>query len=228
MAEEEKSMVNREEEEDETLSESILIACRRLYDRNLLAAADGNVSIRLAHKIVITPSGRAKGFLKAHELAFLSHEGETLQGQPSGERDMHMVIYNKCPLAQAVVHAHPPHALAWSLARPDLSRLPDECLPEVILACGEIPIVSYARPTTKDLGKAIESYLPHHRALILGRHGAVTWGESLDEAVGAMERLEHVALILYLAEKLGGAKPLPDEEVSWLRNMRKQMGERVL
>lgn len=210
-------------------SELIVEMARRLHGRNMLAAADGNISYRLSeNEILITPSGIAKGFMNAAEMAVITLDNKVLKGSPSGERLMHLEIYKNCPQAKAVIHAHPPTAVAWSIARPELKELPCESLSEVILACGSIPFVPYARPGTLDMGTFLKPFLPQHRALILARHGAVTWGEDLDEAYRGMERIEHSALILAKAVQLGGLTSLPADEVQALRQLRATLGERLL
>ena len=212
-----------------TAREKIVEVAKRLYARNLLAAADGNVSVRLSDdRIMITPSGRAKADLSPEEMAVMNLSGEVIIGQPSSERLLHLEVYRRCPKAKAVVHAHPPTAIAWSLAHPHLGELPSEALPEVILAAGRIPIVPYARPSTPQMASVLEPFLPHTRLMILSRHGGLGWGESLEEAAMALERLEHVAQILMSAQVLGGAKPLDAAEVTALREMRAKMGERIL
>ena len=211
------------------LSNEIISACQRIYQRNMLAAADGNVSARLdSERILITPSGKAKAFIKPEDMAIVDLEGKVLQGNPSGERIMHLEVYKRCPKAQAVVHAHPPHAIAWSVAHPELKELPAKCLSEVILACGSIPFVEYARPTTSQMAERLEKFLPKHRALILSRHGALAWGETLDEATNGMERIEHSSQILWIAKQMGQLTELPKEEVDVLYQMREKLGERLL
>ncbi len=195
----------------------------------MLAAADGNVSYRISDReILITPSGVAKAFIRAEDIAVIDIENRVLQGKPSGERLMHLEVYKKCPAARAVVHAHPPTAVAWTVAFPEATELPSECLSEVILAAGRIPFVPYARPGTLDMGLNLHPFLPECRALILSRHGALCWGESLDEAYNGMERLEHSAEILMRARMMGELSKLPASEVEALRAMRKQLGEKLL
>lgn len=211
------------------ISEQIVAIAQRLHARNMLAAADGNISFRLSdNEILITPSGIAKAFMKPQEMAVITLDNKILVGKPSGERLMHLEIYKNCPKAKAVIHAHPPTAIAWSIARPDLKELPADSLSEVILATGRIPFVPYARPGTLDMGTHLTSFLPKHRALILSRHGAVAWGEDLDEAYRGMERIEHSALILAKAVQLGGLTSLPADEVAVLHQMREELGERLL
>lgn len=210
-------------------AEQMVEVCRRLHLRQLLAAADGNVSVRLDDgTLLMTPAGRSKANLAPDELAALQLDGQVLRGRPSTERAMHLEIYRRCPLARSVVHAHPPTAVAWTLARPQLAALPDEAMPELILGVGRIPIVAYARPGTEAMASALAPHLPACRVLILARHGAVAWGESVEEAYDAIERLEHAAWMLKLAEELGGAVPLPADEVAALRALRAARGGRTL
>lgn len=211
------------------VSSQIIRAAELLHQKNMLAGADGNISVRLSdHEILITPSGVAKAFLETRDLAVIQLDGSILKGNPSSERLMHLQVYQSCPEAKAVVHAHPPTAIAWSIARPDWRELPADCLSEVILACGQIPFVPYARPGTAQMAERIQSYLPENRAMILSRHGALTWGESLEEALRGMERIEHTSQILASAQKLGGWTSLPSDEVEFLRETRQKIGNRLL
>lgn len=213
----------------ETLLRAVIDVCRRLHDLGLLAAADGNVSVRLPDgRIAITPRGVPKSELLLQDFAFLDPDGTVLSGDPSSERRMHLAVYRAVPEARAVVHAHPVTAIAWTLARPELAELPSGALPEVILAAGRIPIVPMALPGTETMGATLLPFLPEHRLMILARHGGLAWGESLQEAVGAMERLEQVARILLAAEQLGGAKPLAEEDLFELRAIRRKLGPRLM
>lgn len=208
---------------------SIVEACRRLHERNLLAAADGNISYRFSDdRIAITPSGVNKARMRVEDMAFKQLDGAITKGKPSSERLMHLAVYRKCPEARCVVHAHPPTAIAWSLARPDLEFLPDESLPEIILAAGRIPIVPYARPGTAAMGGAVARFLPQYRLMILARHGALCWGETIEDAYNGIERLEHVCQILKSAMELGGLHPMPGDELAALRNIRARQGPRIL
>lgn len=209
--------------------EQIIRICERLNRKTYLAAADGNVSFRLnENEILITPAGVNKAELTIDDFALITIKNDVISGEPSSERLMHLEVYQSCPQARAIVHAHPPTAIAWSIARPELGELPAEAMSEVILAVGKIPIVPYARPGTESMGHVLRSYLPESRVMILSRHGALSWGEDLDEAYNGMERIEHSALILKLAHELGGVTSLPESEVHFLREIRQKQGRRSL
>lgn len=210
------------------IAKEIVTICERLHARNMLAAADGNISCRISDdEILITPSGIAKGFMKPEQMAVINLKGEVLVGNPSSERLMHLEVFRTTD-AQAVVHAHPPTAIAWSIARPDLQKLPSECLSEVILATGDIPFVPYARPGTQQMADVLKPFLPKHKALILKNHGALAWGADLDEAYRGLERIEHSAQILKSAHELGGLHALPAEEIKFLYELREKIGNVLL
>lgn len=215
-----------EKHPDECLQ--IISICQRLYQKNMLAAADGNISMKVSSGILITPSRVAKAFAKPEEMALIGKNDEILYGQPSSEHLMHLAVYNQCPQARAVVHAHPPTAIAWTVAFPEDRELPGDCLSEIILATGKIPIVDYARPGTRAMGDVLLPFIRDYKVMILSRHGALSWGESLEEASMGMERLEHSAEILYRAKGLGGLTSLPEEEKLALQEIRKKLGNKNL
>ena len=209
--------------------EHILEICKRLHGRNMLSAADGNISLRVEPNVILfTPSGIAKAFMKVSDMAAVTLDNQILCGNPSSERLMHLEVFRQCPEAKAVVHAHPTTAIAWSIAKPHLKKLPSDCLSEVILATGDIPFVDYARPGTQAMGDVLKPFLPQHRAMILKRHGALTWGLELEEAYRGMERIENSAQILAQAQALGGLNPLPPEEVAYLYELRAKIGNILL
>lgn len=222
-------MLQRKKSNLQKVKNDLIQIGKDLYQRNMLAAADGNFSHRLDHqRILITASGVTKGRLTQNDFALMTLDHQVVQGRPSSEGPMHLTIYEHCPQAKYVLHAHPPTAIAWTIARPDLQELPTECMSEVILAMGRVPIIPYARPGTQDMGNQLIPYLPHCKSMILARHGALSWGESLQEALNGMERMEHVAQILLSAVKIGGITNLPAEEIQYLWHVREKMGNYTL
>ena len=187
------------------IMQQIIELCKLLSIKNMIAATDGNISYKIdSDKILITPSGINKYFLTADDYALIDMKGKILRGSPSSEYKIHLKIYEKCSTAKAVVHAHPPTAVAWSLAHPGFHELPCETLCEVTMDLGKIPIVTFETPGSSILANALDPYLPHCKALILAKHGTVAWGQSLTDAYNGIERIEHAALILKTVYELGG------------------------
>ena len=79
------------------------------------------------------------------------------------------------------------------------------------------------------MGKNLEEFLPQSRVLILKHHGALAWGETVEEALSGMERLEHTCEILIKALQTGKKlSTLPENEVEWLIEKRKSLGDKTL
>jgi L-fuculose-phosphate aldolase len=191
----------------------------RLYERNLIVATDGNISARLDDgRLIFTPTGVCKGELAEKDLVVL--DSPDLWQQTAGltsEAPMHLEVYRLRPDVSAVIHAHPPYIVALSLAGIDLD---DKLLPELILTLGEVPTAPFAAPSSAEGAEAIKSLIEKHDALILYRHGALTVGSSLREALWKMERLEFAAQVTYLAQALGEPKPLTAEQVERILELR--------
>jgi L-fuculose-phosphate aldolase len=210
-----------------TKSEIVNI-CRLLHQKNMLAAADGNISYRINNdEILITPSGVAKAFMNEEEMAIINLDGKIIKGNPSSERLMHLEVYKSSEDAKAVVHAHPPHSIAWTIAFPQLEYLPLEAMSELILACGSVPIIPFALPGSEQMGEFLKPHLPKNKVMILARHGALTWGNNLEEAYRGMERLEHACQILTIAQGLGGVTSLSEDKVFKLRALREEIEKKM-
>lgn len=198
------------------LATEIVEICRWMYQRGLIASSEGNVSASLGpDRILMTPRGLHKGFLRPNQLVVTDLDGRRISGNfpPSSELQLHLLVYHERPDVGAVVHAHPTMAIACSLADVSLS---DAVVPEVITSLGAIPTAPYATPGTAEAAQSIQSLIRRFDAIILARHGSVTVGKDLREAYSKLEMLEHTAHILFMTRLLGPIAPLPREEVARL------------
>jgi L-fuculose-phosphate aldolase len=185
----------------------------RLDRRGLIASNDGNLSVRETDDtILVTAAGSRKGYIRDEEIIRVDLEGRLRYGtfRPSSEVAMHLGIYRQRWDVCAVVHAHPPAATAFAVARFPLDHL---ALPELVLSLGKIPLAPFARPGTERMGEQVAALIGTHDAVLLANHGAVTVGPDLEEAYFRMERLEHAARILIEARHLGGPHCLDPSDV---------------
>lgn len=177
---------------------------RRLWARSLVAANDGNISVRLRDgRILCTPSGVSKGFLGDDDWVITDARGEKWGGRqnPSSELKMHVAIYGARPQVGAVVHAHPPHATAFAVAG---LAVPERVLPEIDVLLGRVAQVPYIAPGTQELADAVGAEAASGaNAILLGNHGATTCGVGLEEAWLRMESLDQCCRILLNARGLG-------------------------
>jgi len=204
----------------ETLRAAVCAVGQRLYEQRLIVAWDGNISVRLDDtRILTTPAGACKGLLSPADLVVVDLEGNVIEGErrASSELKMHLAAYRVRPDVRACVHAHPPTAVALTLAGLGLDA---RLLPELVLTLGDIPTAPYALTGTHEVPESLAPFLPHHNAILLSHHGALTLGADVWQAFFRMEQVEHGARILLMAHQLGGAQPLGEQRVRELERMR--------
>lgn len=203
------------------LKKEMIEITRRMYDKGFVAANDGNVSVRINDRILVTPTGKSKGFLKVSDLVWVDLNGKKLEGKlkPTSELLMHLFVYKKREDVKAVVHAHPPYSTALAIAG---IELPDSVMPEVITSLGEIPLAPYGTPSTQEVPDSISDLIKSYDAIILRNHGVLTVGKDLAEAYFKLERVEHYAQVFCLTKTFGKIKKLPPEQLEKLREIKKK------
>ena len=200
-----------------------------LHHKNMLAACDGNISYRYDdNTILITPSGKPKFLLEEKDIAVIDINGKVIKGKPSSEMLMHLEVYKMRADARAVIHAHPPTAVAYSIAHPDAKEIPGKSFSELILAVGKLPIVPFQMPGSPEMGTALHPFIKNHKVMVLARHGALSFGEDLIEAYNGMERLEHCCEVLLKAQSFGAVTELDEQTIDELHAMRKKIGDKTL
>jgi len=211
--------------DERQIREQIVEVARRCYDRGLIVAGDGNISVRVAPgRIIATPSAVSKGWMKPEMMVVVDEDGrplETSSYRVSSEFPMHQIVYQTRPDIHAIVHAHPPHATGFAVAGLALDKA---ILSEVILTLGCVPLARYGTPSTTELTAAIEPFLPYHDALLMANHGAVAYAETLEKAFNKLETLEHTARISLIARSLGNENTLPGEAIEKLFEIRERGG----
>lgn len=202
----------------------LLKFCRLLYDKGLLTAMDGNVSVRLENgAFLTTPSGRNKGLIEEQDLVQVDSNGEAVESdkRPSSEFRMHLRVYEHREDVNAVVHCHPVYATVFASSSMEL----DSCLlTESIVAFGQVPKAPVALPSTNEIPDSITPFLQQTNLILLSNHGALSYGESLEVAFSRMEALEHFAKISYLTRLAGFENPVKGQTVDQLEGLRAGYG----
>jgi L-fuculose-phosphate aldolase len=197
----------------------LIDVCHRLAAKGFVAATDGNVSIRLpGGNMLITCSGVSQGMVAGKDFVEVTAGGRVVASKraASTEVGMHAFIYRERPDVRAVVHAHPPTATGFAVARISLEAC---LLPEAVVGLGAIPLAPYATPSTDEVALSISPFVKNAQAILLSNHGVVTFGRDLLDAFFKMEKVEHAAQIVLVARMLGGAIPLSEEELEKLRRV---------
>lgn len=195
----------------------------RLYHNGFVAANDGNISVKVNdNEFLCTPTGVSKGSLTPDMIIRIDGQGNKLEGtlNPSSEIKMHLRVFRDRPDVNAVVHAHPPVATAFTVAGIPLDRY---ILPEAILTIGTVPTCEYGTPSTMEIPDSLAPYIEEHDAFMLKNHGALTVGNTLTRAFFTMEEVEFNAKILKYARELGAVEEIPYNKLAELMELRVKM-----
>ena len=194
-------------------SEQLVAIMRRIYDRDMTTLSGGNLSIRDEEGTIwITPAGMDKGHLTPADIIRVAPDGG-VHGphRPSSELPFHRRIYAARPDLRAVVHAHAPALVTFSIA----GQIPDpQILPQAAEVCGPIRYAPYAMTGSEALGVQIaETFATGVNIVMLENHGVAIGGLTLLEAFERLETLEYCARTLIHARKLGTCRALDEGQV---------------
>lgn len=198
---------------------------RKLHAMGWCANHDGNVSVRIGKdRFLCTPTAVSKASVDESMLIVVDGTGRVIEGtrKPFGELELHLAIYRARPDAEAVLHAHPPYATAFSISGVSLEV---SALPEVLVSLGPgIPTVPLALPKTPALIQGVSAAALSSHAFLVGGNGAFTLGRDLEQAYLRMELVEHYAKVVALARQLGGVKELAPPQVAKMLEARAKAG----
>lgn len=191
------------------LADRLIQGCHILADDGQGDLIWGHVSVRDAARpdhLIMKPAGIGLEEMADDTIISVNLSGE----RTGGERPRHIEVFihteimRARPDVQAVVHTHPPHAVAFSsLCRPLLA-----VGHEGAMFCDGLPVFDRTSDLiiSPDLGRAVAACLDGRNAMLLRNHGIVTAGRSIEEAVMTAILLEKACRVQLLAEHAGGPR----------------------
>jgi L-fuculose-phosphate aldolase len=184
-------------------------AARRLAEAGLLIGTAGNVSVRSGELVAVTGTGVVLGECTHAQVTLVTLDGEVVDGglAPTSELGLHLGVYADTDAA-AVVHTHAPYSTAVACV---LDELPVIHYQQLLLG-GAIRVAPYATFGTPELAASVRSALTGRQAALMGSHGSVAIGASLDKAVEHALLLEWLAALHHRASALGTPRVLTDDE----------------
>lgn len=196
-------------------AEQLALIIGRIYRSGLTTTSGGNLSIMDENgDMWITPAGVDKGSLTAADIMCVKADG-TIVGRhrPSSEYPFHKAIYQIRPKMRAVIHAHPPGLVTFSV----IHQIPNtSIIPQAHDVCGPIGFAKYDVPGSNALGESIAAEFqknPEYKAVIMENHGVVLCGEDIGDAYQRFETLELCARTILNAKTLGEPNYLTPEQV---------------
>ena len=186
--------------------EQLVAIMKRIYAQGMTTTSGGNLSIKDENgNVYITPGGTDKGSMTAEDIVCIRADG-TMEGKhkPSSEYPFHMKIYETRGDIRAILHAHPPAMVAYSIVRkiPDISAFPE------LKACiGSVGMAEYGLTGSEELGEKIAKVFAEGcNVAELENHGLVVGSTDIESAYQVFEAMDFSARIGIGASRLGGAK----------------------
>ncbi len=201
---------------DRTGKASELAEVMRLaYERGYTTGAGGNASVRIGDAVLITPSGKFKGKLRAGDMVLIDNQGNILEGdgRPSSEWRLHVGIYRVRPDVGAVLHCHHPLVTGLSISmvgelEPDRAFLAPlkevDWTEEARILLRDIVLLPWRPYGTEELAEMVSDAMKNVNAVVVLRHGAFVVSKDPWLALSAMDSLVEVFTI-YLVRRLAGS-----------------------
>lgn len=206
---------------DHELIQEFLQVAKRLDEKNLVNAYEGNISVRKNGLTYISPTGKNKALLTPDMVAVIDSGGNQISGscKPTSELPMHMQTYTIRSNIQAVVHAHPPYMTAYALNNQSVET---RAYPEMMGNFTRFHCAPYGRPGTSKILEGAIPILEKHDIVILGNHGVLTVGTSITDAMNKMEAAEAITKVVFLSQQIGNVYNLPDDECNFFFSLNGQ------
>lgn len=193
--------------------DQIALVIARIYTMGLTTTSGGNISVIDDEKnIWITPSGVDKGSLQASDIMCVKPDGSIIgKHKPSSEFPFHKSVYECRPDIKAVIHAHSPALVSFSIVR----KIPNtNIIYQAKQVCGDIGYAPYALPGSQALGDTIAlEFKKGFSAVIMENHGTVVGGTNLSDAFERFETLEFCARTEIYASEIGTPNYLTDAAI---------------
>ncbi len=173
---------------EQAIRRSIVEVYVELGRLGMNAVSSGNVSVRFAKGMLITPTGCTAGGLRPADIVLTGFNGSSRASlRPSSEWAMHAEIYQRVGEANCVVHTHADNCVALSALR---KPLPAFHYMIQVFGGSDVPIVDYHPFGTRDLGKAAGKALENRKACLMANHGMTSRGPTIRAAFDAAVLLE--------------------------------------
>ena len=194
-------------------ADQLVMLMERIYHYGMTTTSGGNLSILDENgDIWITPGSVDKGSLSRKDIIQVKPDGTVIGiHKPSSEFPVHSRIYKSRPDIKAILHAHPPALVAFSIVR----KIPEtRLIPNFVEICGNVSMAVYDVPGSTGLSiKVTEEFEKGNNVVMLENHGVFVGASDLFKAFMAFETLDYCARLQIEATKLGEIRPLSDKYI---------------
>ncbi|GMQ56185.1 class II aldolase/adducin family protein [Vallitalea sediminicola] len=214
--------MNKIKELDFEAIREVMAVSKRLDEKGMVNAYEGNISTKSSKDglIYITPTGKNKALYTEDMIAVVDENSEWIGGscKPTSELPMHFNTYKMRGgnSIGGVVHAHPTFLTAYSLC---LKEVETRAYPEMMGNFKKFQVAPYGRPGEPDIYEAAKPYFEAGQDIvILGNHGVLVVGDTVEDAMNKLEAAESIAMTLYYANQIGKQQNLNPAECEMFFN----------
>jgi L-fuculose-phosphate aldolase len=193
--------------------DQITMIISRIYKRGMTTTSGGNISvIDSSGDIWVTPSAIDKGSLRRSDIVCVKQDGTIIgRHKPSSEYPFHKAIYKTRPDIKAIIHAHPPALVSFSIVH----QIPNtNIIGQAKFICGPIGYATYELPGSNLLGDRISAeFEKGYMAIIMENHGTVLGGIDLLDAFQRFETMEFCARTILYGNTIGTSHYLTNDQI---------------
>lgn len=210
--------------EDEA-RQQLVHGMRALDQRGLNRGTSGNMSIRFASGMFVTPSGITPDRLTADLMVFVDADGEADgRTRPSSEWRMHWGIYQRRADAAAIVHCHARYATILACAH---REIPSLHYMVAVSGGSSVPLAPYATFGTEELAANVVTTLDGRLACLMANHGLIAIGPTATTALAIAEEIEEQAAVYCGTLAIGGPQLLDEDEMGRIVSAFRQYGQKA-
>lgn len=195
------------------IKKELVYYARLLEKKGLVNTFEGNLSVidRTSGEMYITPSTTRKKLLDEDMIAVLKGK-EQIGGsnKRSSEYLLHVAALNARPDCSAAVHTHAPYLTAYAYCNQHIKL---ECSTTFALLFEDIPCLPYGEAGTEHIADGIEDAIKDRCLVLLGNHGCISVGRTLEEAVSLIESAEEILKIYHITKHIGSITNIPADEL---------------
>jgi L-fuculose-phosphate aldolase len=203
-----------------TLRQQMVRTCRKMNETGINQGTAGNLSVRFGDGFLITPSSLPYDGMEPDDLVEMGWDGTYTGRRPSSEWRFHRDILKARPDVNVVLHCH--SACATSVACHHRT-IPAFHYMVGVMGGNTLRCARYATFGTQALSDAAIEALEGRMACLLGQHGQISLGTTLEGALWMAVEVETLARMYVQALALGEPPVLPEEEMERVIAQMKRM-----
>jgi L-fuculose-phosphate aldolase len=196
---------------DHDLRAEIVHTAREMTRVGINQGTAGNISVRTEDGLLITPSSLPYDPMQPEDIVAMKFDGSWEGRRPSSEWRFHRDILQSRPDTSVVLHCHSVYAATLACKFMDI---PAFHYMVGIAGDTNIRCSAYATFGTQALSDTAIEALKDRKACLLGQHGQIALGDTLEAALAMAIEVETTAQMYYQVLTLGEPSIIDDEEMA--------------